>query len=511
MAERGRSRSSQSSVASTQRTISAEPSPVRSSPDSVSSRDYTKYWYNKLPPMTNYRTGICEQLTDLEASIDNAQRAAENHRQIWREHPETPSKASAEIEYRKYLAAIDLAENRMSKLGPCPKRSCTRHHEPVQDAEMTEAGQYPLPKSPIPSPTNLTSPNDFKQVPHKKAARIRPDKPYSPIQTTNRFRNLMDTSENVNTNDQQTQNAIPDINLKLTGDYNLTIQEIARNFPETCCKYHRGYIRITPQTLEDREKIIEALDKSEKEYVLSEPSENRPIKIVIKNLPPDHCKERIVSELEDMKFKVIRINQLRNYRLKTFLPIFLIELAKTPNANSIFQTEKINNFNVKIEHYRKKQRATMCYNCSDFFHSARNCKCKPRCIKCNGSHETRMCNIKTKIENPVCINCKEIGHLASWKGCPKYPVIKNNTTPTYAQKLKSNLQKTNYTPTPSMNNPTPQIDTDNYEEFVKNMNALRIINDAFSKFPNLIEISEKIKLAKTDMEIVGLLLKIFKN
>ncbi|GBM40917.1 hypothetical protein AVEN_234049-1 [Araneus ventricosus] len=153
----------------------------------------------------------------------------------------------------------------------------------------------------------------------------------------------------------------------------------------------------------------------------------------------------------------------------------------------------------------------MCYNCSDFFHSARNCKCKPRCIKCNGSHETRMCNIKTKIENPVCINCKEIGHLASWKGCPKYPVIKNNTPPTYAQKLKSNLQKPNYTPTPSKNNPTPQIDNDTYEKFIKNMNALRIINDASNKFPNLIEISEKIKIAKTDMEIVGLLLKIFKT
>ncbi|GBN10254.1 hypothetical protein AVEN_153168-1 [Araneus ventricosus] len=144
----------------------------------------------------------------------------------------------------------------------------------------------------------------------------------------------MDTSENDNTNDKQTQKSIPDINLKLTDDYNLTIQEITRNFSETSCKYYRGYIRITPHSLEEREKIIEALDKSEKEYVLSEPTENRPIKIVIKNLPPDHCKERLVRELEENKFKVIRINQLRNYRLKTFLPIFLIELAKTPNATA---------------------------------------------------------------------------------------------------------------------------------------------------------------------------------
>ncbi|GBN98344.1 hypothetical protein AVEN_131915-1 [Araneus ventricosus] len=319
----------------------------------------------------------------------------------------------------------------------------------------------------------------------------------------------MDTTENNISIDPEIKISIPDINLKLSSDYNLTIQEIVRNLPETTCKCNRGYIRISPHSLEDRDKIIETLDKTEKEYVLSESPENRPIKIVIKNLPPDHSKDSIVNDLEENKYHVIRINQLRNYRLKTFLPIFLVELAKTPNANNIFQLEKINNFNVKIEHYRKKQRATMCYKCSDFFHSARNCKCKPRCIKCNGTHETRMCSIKTKIENPVCINCKENGHLASWKGCPKYPVIRNNSPPTYAQKVKSNLPKTNNSPTTNFSKPSPQIDTDTYDKFEKNMNALKIINDAFIKFPKLIEISEKIKIAKTDFEIVSLLLKIF--
>ncbi|GBN01686.1 hypothetical protein AVEN_75217-1, partial [Araneus ventricosus] len=293
-------------------------------------------------------------------------------------------------QYRQIRSTIESAEDQMRRLGPCPNYSCTRHHEPTKDSEMTEAGQYPLPKSPTLSPIKLTVLDEFKQVPPKKNARIQLEKSNSPIKTTNRFENLMDISENINAEDTQTKISVPD--LKLTDDYNLTIQEIARNLPETICKYHRGYIRISPHSLEDRDKIIETLDKTEKEYVLSEPPESRPIKIVIKNLPPDHSKDRIVKDLEENKYKVIRINQLRNYRLKTFLPIFLVELAKTPIANNIFQVEKINNFNVIIEHYRKKQRATMCYKCSDFFHSARNCKCKPRCIKCNGTHETRMCS-----------------------------------------------------------------------------------------------------------------------
>ncbi|GBM98100.1 hypothetical protein AVEN_43223-1 [Araneus ventricosus] len=515
MEEGGRSRSSLSSLASSQRTLSADSgSSSRKSGDATDElpSEYTTAWIRDNPLTNHPKFSTCERISFFEELIDRTQQAAETHRLIAANGPPGRVPGTKEKEYyRAYLTEIKEAENELMKLGPCPNPSCSRHHETTKDSEMIEAGQYPLPKTPTLSPINLTALEGFRQVPPKKAARIQIEKPNSPIKTNNRFENLMDISENLNAEDTQTKISVPDINLKLTDDYNLTIQEIVRNFPETICKYHRGYIRISPHSLEDRDKIIETLDKTEKEYVLSEPPESGPIKIVIKNLPPDHCKERIVRDLEENKYKVIRINQLRNFRLKTLLPIFLVELAKTPNANNIFQVEKINNFSVKIEHYRKKQRATMCYRCSDFFHSARNCKCKPRCIKCNGTHETRMCSIKTKIENPVCINCKESGHLASWKGCPKYPVIKNNSPPTYAQKLKSDLPKTINSSTTNINNPSPLIDTDTYDIFEKNMNALKIINDAFNKFPNLIEISEKIKIAKSDFEIVSLLLKIFKH
>ncbi|GBN20090.1 hypothetical protein AVEN_112102-1, partial [Araneus ventricosus] len=198
---------------------------------------------------------------------------------------------------------------------------------------MADAGQYsnyPLPTSPTISPTKLTHSNDYKQVSPKKAARHPIVAPKTSIETTNRFQNLMDTTDNDNSNTPQIKISIPDINLKLSADYNLTIQEISRNFPETICKYNRGFIRISPHSHDDREKINEFLDKSEKEYVLSEAPENRPIKIVIKNLPPDHSKDLIVRDLEDNKFKVIRINQLRNFRLKTFFLIFLAEPTKTP-------------------------------------------------------------------------------------------------------------------------------------------------------------------------------------
>ncbi|GBN04744.1 hypothetical protein AVEN_253290-1 [Araneus ventricosus] len=392
-----------------------------------SQTDFTQSWIEKHTTIHRPEQNISRQIYDLKGKIHKLQSKVRDTSRSLKKSYAMPRQCvprgvieNEEKRYEQALAELAQAEKALMELESRPDPRSSTHYEQTTNTEMEEAGQYanyPLPKSPTP-PCILTNSNAFQKVSPKKAARPQLEKSNPPIDTSNRFQNLMDTTENNISTDPEIKISIPDINLKLSNDYNLTIQEIVRNFPETTCKYNRGYIRISPHSLEDRDKIIETLDKTEKEYVLSESPENRPIKIVIKNLPPDHSKDSIVNDLVENKYHVIRINQLRNYRLKTFLPIFLVELAKTPNSNNIFQLEKINNFNVKIEHYRKKPRATMCYKCSDFFHSARNCKCKPRCIKCNGSHETRMCSIKTKIENPVCINCKENGHLDLGKDAP---------------------------------------------------------------------------------------------
>ncbi|GBN63640.1 hypothetical protein AVEN_85874-1 [Araneus ventricosus] len=60
-------------------------------------------------------------------------------------------------------------------------------------------------------------------------------------------------------------------------------------------------------------------------------------------------------------------------------------------------------------------------------------------------------------------------------------------------------------------NPVLQSKPEGFSNFERNFNALKTINDALNRFPNLIEMSEKIKLAKTDLEIINLLLQICVN
>ncbi|GBN88120.1 hypothetical protein AVEN_250274-1 [Araneus ventricosus] len=193
----------------------------------------------------------------------------------------------------------------------------------------------------------------YKTVSRKNAAKPLTEEIKTAIETSNKFQLLMDVEEeDIPTEPPKT--FIPAINLKLTNDYNLTLQEISRNDPETTNKYDRGYIKITPSSLEDKEKIIDYLNKSEKEYVLSEAPDARPIKIVIKDLPPDHGKENISDELAKLNLKVVRINQLLNFRLKTLLPIFLVELTKTPNVNDIYKIENLTSSKLKSNPTERK-------------------------------------------------------------------------------------------------------------------------------------------------------------
>ncbi|GFT71480.1 hypothetical protein TNCV_2478731 [Trichonephila clavipes] len=56
--------------------------------------------------------------------------------------------------------------------------------------------------------------------------------------------------------------------------------------------------------------------------------------------------------------------------------------------------------------------------------------------------KTGDCPIKEKIGNPVCINCKETGHLANWNRCVKFPKIQPKKGEFSQNKNKSAKQNT---------------------------------------------------------------------
>ncbi|GBL88956.1 hypothetical protein AVEN_255129-1 [Araneus ventricosus] len=147
-----------------------------------------------------------------------------------------------------------------------------------------------------------------------------------PIQMRNRYQHLeLDNSNALE---------IPYIILKLSENYNIILQEIIRKYPGTTNTLFRGSIKITPKTMEERNEIIKLLQDKKQEYVLYEPTADRPIKAIIKGL---HINTRTdKKELEEINYEVIRIHQFKNFKEQSLLPIFQIDVRRTPQTQNIY-------------------------------------------------------------------------------------------------------------------------------------------------------------------------------
>lgn len=56
-----------------------------------------------------------------------------------------------------------------------------------------------------------------------------------------------------------------------------------------------------------------------------------------------------------------------------------------------------------------------------------NCNLEYRCVKCNVPHNPGECpRTGTTDAQPYCVNCKQFGHPASYRGCPKLAEIKRS-------------------------------------------------------------------------------------
>ncbi|GBN35997.1 hypothetical protein AVEN_86955-1 [Araneus ventricosus] len=292
MSEEGRSRSTLSDIYSSPTAFGNQfCSPLRNPylTKDDSSRNYTEAWVINNHQQSRTKAQICQEISRRETLIDKNQ----DYAQKWCNQISCGNEALIASRNNKLLTfekKIEECEGVLISIGPCPimNEYYSRHHESTKDVEMAETGQY------VGSVPYTSS--DFKIVSPKNSTKIRPVESKSPIETSNKYQNSMGLEEQDKEN-SPSKISIPTINLKINDDYNLTLQEINRNFPITEDKYDRVYIRILPYSLslDDRTKIIEFLNKNEllSESVLSETPENRPFKIVIKGLPPDQNKEII--------------------------------------------------------------------------------------------------------------------------------------------------------------------------------------------------------------------------
>lgn len=147
--------------------------------------------------------------------------------------------------------------------------------------------------------------------------------------------------------------------------------------------------------------------------------QERPFRVVIKNLHHSTSESEIIEALAPLGHVVQNVSNIRDFKSKEPLPMFYVDLEPKENNKEIYEINKIEYQIVKIEPPHKKREIPQCKKCQRFGHTQNSCGRAFRCVKCTGNHLTVACTKTTKDLPATCVNCGE-DHPANYRGCEVY-------------------------------------------------------------------------------------------
>ncbi|GBN57610.1 hypothetical protein AVEN_141751-2-1, partial [Araneus ventricosus] len=133
-----------------------------------------------------------------------------------------------------------------------------------------------------------------------------------------------------------------------------------------------------------------------------------------------------------------KVVQLTRFKTKEPLELFQVTLPNIEVNKGIWKITSLLYLKIKVVKFERKTGSIQCFNCNYWHHSTATCGFKPRCIKCGGQHAKDECT--NPPETVTCINCKQEGHVASYRGCPMFP--KSNKNPAINERKKITSRKT---------------------------------------------------------------------
>lgn len=247
-----------------------------------------------------------------------------------------------------------------------------------------------------------------------------------------------DSQTNINTLDKPGKTSPPPI-FKI---YNVNIKEISNKLNNllghnlfTFNVINKNLTSLKLSKSEDHSKVKEFLIENNYSFFTYTPKEEKPISLLIKKLTGAFEKEDILNYYKEreneLHIKILNIIELKGSN-------WIIQLSRDSDIKAFMRQKFILQCGVSIESY-KREDLIQCRNCQRAGHIAGNCNMPYRCVKCDQPHGPKECQIPPKEQNNVeqiitdpitgkvvkqigkpvyCVNCKEYGHVASYKQCP---------------------------------------------------------------------------------------------
>ncbi|CAI6347328.1 unnamed protein product [Macrosiphum euphorbiae] len=181
------------------------------------------------------------------------------------------------------------------------------------------------------------------------------------------------------------------------------------------CKSSNDSLKIQTSTPAAYRALVRYLKAEEAEFHTYQLKEDKPLRVVIRNLHPSTPLDLIKDELKIRLFEVRQVTNVLHRVNKNRLPLFFVDLEPTHRSKEIFQLTSFLHTKIKIEEPYKPKIISQCYNCQQYGHTKAYCGYQPRCVRCGADHLSPDCPNSSDVP-PKCALCSG-NHPANYRGC----------------------------------------------------------------------------------------------
>lgn len=207
------------------------------------------------------------------------------------------------------------------------------------------------------------------------------------------------------------------------------------------CKASTDRVKIQTANPESYRALVHYLKDQNAQFHTYQLREDKPIRVVLRNLHPSTDVNIIKEELEIRLFEVRNVTNVLHKVTKNPLPLFFIDLEPSIKSNEIFQLSSFLHTKVKVEEPYKAKTISQCNNCQDYGHTKTYCSYQPRCVRCGDDHKSPDCP-NQRTDPPKCALCSG-NHPASYKGCSVYKDLQRAKKPNTKSNYVTNNPKIN--------------------------------------------------------------------
>ncbi|CAD6204834.1 GSCOCG00003005001-RA-CDS [Cotesia congregata] len=246
--------------------------------------------------------------------------------------------------------------------------------------------------------------------------------------------NQQNSSQNVKSA-QMEQNKIPKskpppIFAKTGSIKDTTMLFTTNNVPKTnfiVREFDDNYIRIYPNDIATYDLSLKILKEKKIQFFTYTPRHLKIKTIVLKGVRGGYDENDVKAALTELNLQDITITKVSKLifdRSKPQLFHFLVSVSQDSKTATLTRLKSLLSQPIRWERLRRPT-IFMCKKCQQTGHSSSNCHMAPVCVKCAGEHEAKDCTLQAGTDKKFlrCTNCDEIGHPASYKGCPALKLI----------------------------------------------------------------------------------------